>query len=279
MPAEDDILPAEEKPLPGAASPTTESPGYIDKSDPDEDPKEDLEDDLEEDLANYPTDGGDKGDDEDESFDDDEDDDIDIEGDEEEDESSNDDEDHDIDIEGDEEEDEYLALADSTAVTLPAVDHAPSAEETEPFETDEFATTPPPHLAYHVAKLRWRAERGEILEVDLPLRKTLCTAHTERGEGSTPAAMEVGYGIIDLWDDLPLQNSLLARMYQYEQCITSSEAAVGSGESRGNGGDVCYADTWVHDAMTPKRAASLSSIDCAQAVRESLASPSMRLAV
>ncbi|GKC27558.1 hypothetical protein Tco_1034852, partial [Tanacetum coccineum] len=36
------------------------------------------------------------------------------------------------------------------AVALPAVDHAPSAEETEPFETDESAATPPPHPAYRV---------------------------------------------------------------------------------------------------------------------------------
>ncbi|GKD05146.1 hypothetical protein Tco_1180120 [Tanacetum coccineum] len=40
------------------------------------------------------------------------------------------------------EDEEHLALADSTA--LPAIDHVPSAEETEPFETDESATTPPP---------------------------------------------------------------------------------------------------------------------------------------
>nr|GEY84218.1 reverse transcriptase domain-containing protein [Tanacetum cinerariifolium] len=57
--------------------------------------------------------------------------------------------DDDVNKEEDEEE-EHLALADSTAVGLPAVDHAPSAEETEPFETDESATTPPPHLAYRV---------------------------------------------------------------------------------------------------------------------------------
>nr|GFC55627.1 hypothetical protein [Tanacetum cinerariifolium] len=88
----------------------------------------DPKDDLEEDPADYPADGGDEGDDEDESSDDDEDDDIDIEGD----------------------EDEYLALADSAAVALPAIDHAPSAEETKPFETDESATTPPPHPAYRV---------------------------------------------------------------------------------------------------------------------------------
>ncbi|GJY52838.1 hypothetical protein Tco_0444502 [Tanacetum coccineum] len=88
----------------------------------DEDPKEDH--------ADYPADGGDDGDDEDDSSDDDEYDDV--------------------DIEEDEEEEEHLAPADSTAVALPAVDHAPSAEETEPFETDESAATPPPHLAYQV---------------------------------------------------------------------------------------------------------------------------------
>nr|GFB62404.1 hypothetical protein [Tanacetum cinerariifolium] len=147
------------------------------------------------------------------------------------DESSDDDEDDDIDIEGDEEEDEYLAHADSTAVALPAIDQAPSVEETEPFETGESAATPSPHLVYRVTARM--AEREEIPKVDLPLRKRLCTTHTgtyelgessaatasrlrepvrddlyrfvdivERGEGSTPAAREVGYGITDTWDDL-----------------------------------------------------------------------------
>nr|GEX42381.1 putative reverse transcriptase domain-containing protein [Tanacetum cinerariifolium] len=158
------------------------SPEFVPKPD---DPEEDLEDDPEEDPADYPADGRDE--------DDDEDNDIDIEGDEEEDESSDDDKDDDIDIEGDEEEDEYLAPADSTTVALLAVDHASSARETEPFETDESAAILPPHPA---------AEREEILEADLPLRKRLCTAHTERGDGSKPAAMEVGYGITNTWDDL-----------------------------------------------------------------------------
>nr|GEU71858.1 putative reverse transcriptase domain-containing protein [Tanacetum cinerariifolium] len=165
MPAEDDILPTEEQPLPVAASPTAESPGYIDESDP------------EEDLTDYPVNEGEEGDDEDESSDD------------EEDESSDDEGDEDIDIEGGEEEDEYLAPADSTAVALPAIDHAPSAEETEPFETNKSAATPPPHPSYHVtAKM---AEREEIPEADLPLRKRLCTAHTgtyELGESSIVAA-------------------------------------------------------------------------------------------
>ncbi|GKG31438.1 hypothetical protein Tco_0426388, partial [Tanacetum coccineum] len=63
---------------------------------------------------------------------------------------SDDDEDYDIDIEEDKEEEEHLAPGDFTTVTLPVVDHAPSAEETEPFETDESAATPPPHPAYRV---------------------------------------------------------------------------------------------------------------------------------
>nr|GEU97217.1 hypothetical protein [Tanacetum cinerariifolium] len=98
------------------------SPGYIDESDPDDDPEEDPVD--------HPADGGDEGDDEDESSDDDE---VD-----------------DVYIEGDEEEGENLAAIDSIAIALPAVDHALSAEETGPFETDESAATPPPHPAYRV---------------------------------------------------------------------------------------------------------------------------------
>ncbi|GJZ28705.1 hypothetical protein Tco_0573352 [Tanacetum coccineum] len=85
-------------------------------------------DEAPEDPADYPGDGGDDGDDEDESSDDDEDEDVDIEGDEE----------------------EHPAPVDSTTVALPAVNHAPSAEETEPFETGESAATPPPHHAYWV---------------------------------------------------------------------------------------------------------------------------------
>ncbi|GKG42054.1 hypothetical protein Tco_0473805, partial [Tanacetum coccineum] len=117
--------PAEEQPLPVAASPTANSPSYV----PESDPEEDLEEDDDEDPADYPIDGGDDGDDEDES--------------------SNDEEDGDVDIEGDEEE-EHPTPADFTAIALPTVDHALSIEETEPFEIDESAATPPPHPAYHI---------------------------------------------------------------------------------------------------------------------------------
>ncbi|GKB76477.1 hypothetical protein Tco_0943372 [Tanacetum coccineum] len=70
MPPEDDVLLAEEQPLPAAVSPTADSPGYIIESDPEEDPKEDDED-LEEDPADYPTD---RDDEEEDSFGDDADD-------------------------------------------------------------------------------------------------------------------------------------------------------------------------------------------------------------
>ncbi|GJZ20416.1 hypothetical protein Tco_0557006 [Tanacetum coccineum] len=48
------------------------------------------------------------------------------------------------------EEEEHLAPADSVVVALPAGDQAPSVEETELFETNESAATPPPHPTYRV---------------------------------------------------------------------------------------------------------------------------------
>ncbi|GKA37158.1 hypothetical protein Tco_0723723 [Tanacetum coccineum] len=75
-----------------------------------EDPEEDDEEDPEEDPADYPADRR-----------------VDDDDDEEE----------------DEEEEEHLAPVDYTVVALPAVDHVPSEEETELFETDKCAATPP----------------------------------------------------------------------------------------------------------------------------------------
>nr|GEZ36373.1 hypothetical protein [Tanacetum cinerariifolium] len=51
IPPEDDVLAAEEQPLPAAASPTTYSPGYIPESDPDEDPEDNDDEDPKEDPA------------------------------------------------------------------------------------------------------------------------------------------------------------------------------------------------------------------------------------
>ncbi|GJZ23811.1 hypothetical protein Tco_0561270 [Tanacetum coccineum] len=129
MPQEDEVFPAEEQPLPAAASPTAQSPDYVPESDPEADPEEDDDEDPEED----PVEGGDDGDDEDESSEDDKDDDeVDIEA------NDND------------EEEEHPAPVNSAVVALPAADQASSAEETEPFETDESAATSPPHPAYRV---------------------------------------------------------------------------------------------------------------------------------
>ncbi|GJV68613.1 hypothetical protein Tco_1484122 [Tanacetum coccineum] len=92
---EDNVLLDEEQPLPIAASPTTESPGYIPESNLEEDPEEDDEEDPEEDPADYPADRGDDRDDEEPSDDDDDDDD-------------------------DAEEEEHLAPADPAAVAYSA---------------------------------------------------------------------------------------------------------------------------------------------------------------
>ncbi|GJR23307.1 hypothetical protein Tco_0971834 [Tanacetum coccineum] len=128
----DDEIVVEDQPDAEDASPTAQSPDYVPESDPEADPEEDDDEDPEEDPVDYSADGGDDEDDEDEPSEEDEDDDVDMEAD------------------GDEEEEEHPAPADSIVVALPATDQAPSAEETEPFETDESAATPPPHPAYRV---------------------------------------------------------------------------------------------------------------------------------
>ncbi|GJW19006.1 hypothetical protein Tco_0026442 [Tanacetum coccineum] len=124
MPPEDEVLPAEEQPLPATVLPTTDSPSYVPESDPEEDPEEDDDEDPKEDPADYPVDVGDDGDDEDKS-------------------SNEDEDDEDVDIEGDKEEEEHPAPGDSTVVALPAIDHTPSTKETKSFETDEFAADTP----------------------------------------------------------------------------------------------------------------------------------------
>nr|GFB25980.1 hypothetical protein [Tanacetum cinerariifolium] len=94
IPPEDDVFPAEEQPLPSAASPTVESPGYILESDLDEDPEEDDED-PEEDPADYPADHDDEKEEDEPSKDD------------------ADEEDEEQDEDDDDEEEEHPASADS----------------------------------------------------------------------------------------------------------------------------------------------------------------------
>ncbi|GJY63876.1 hypothetical protein Tco_0465336 [Tanacetum coccineum] len=135
----DDEIVVEDQPGAEDASPTAQSPNYVPESDPEADPEEDDDKDPKKDPIDYPAGGGDNEDDE-MDIEEDEDDDMDIEADEE-------DEDDEMDVEVDEEaEEEHPAPAYPIVVALPAT--APSAEETEPFETDESAAIPPPHLAY-----------------------------------------------------------------------------------------------------------------------------------
>ncbi|GJT11125.1 hypothetical protein Tco_0858167 [Tanacetum coccineum] len=123
IPLEDDHeLPAEEQPLPPADSPTTESPGYITVSDPEE-----YEDDETEDSpVDYPMDGGDDGDDDD--------------GDSSRDDARDEDEDKkdEEDEENEEDEEEEEHLADSTTV-IPADEPVFPPEGTEPI-------IPPPSI-------------------------------------------------------------------------------------------------------------------------------------
>nr|GEY76741.1 reverse transcriptase domain-containing protein [Tanacetum cinerariifolium] len=143
-------------------------------------------------------------------------------------ESSKDDEDDDMDVEADEEEkeEEHPAPTDSVVVASTAADQAPSAKETEPFETDESAATPPPHpayppppslirsLGYRAAMIRLRAEaastsspplqlpsasrREDRPEVTLPPQKRLGIAlgpRYEVGESSSAAAARPAGGL------------------------------------------------------------------------------------
>nr|GEW38219.1 hypothetical protein [Tanacetum cinerariifolium] len=185
-----------EKPYAEDGSPIAQSPEYVPESDFEVHPEDDDDEDPEEDPVDYLAAGGDDGDDEEEL--------------------SKDDEDDDMDIEADEEE--HPAPADSVVVTSTAADQAPSAEETEPFETDESVATPPPHPAY-----RMTARISIPAPVPMP-----AWTDSEVGESSSAAAArpagvlradygfvatvgkeilrdperEVGYGITDSLDEI-----------------------------------------------------------------------------
>nr|GEV85181.1 hypothetical protein [Tanacetum cinerariifolium] len=102
IPLEDEhVLPAEEQPLPPIDSPTTELPGYVVESDPEEDPEEYKDDETDDGPIDYPMDEGDNRDDDDGN----------LSGD-----DADDEEEDEDDEEEEEEEEEHLALADSTIV-------------------------------------------------------------------------------------------------------------------------------------------------------------------
>nr|GEX39050.1 hypothetical protein [Tanacetum cinerariifolium] len=190
IPLEDEhILPAKEQPLLLVVSPTAESPGHVDESDPEEDPEEYEEDETEDGPIGYPMDGGDDGDN----------DDIDSSG-------------YDADNEDeDEEEEEYLALADSTSISFP-----PEAEVERLLSMPTPSPSPltsisPPSAEERLARCIAPAAlpspplspslyppppvdcRDGIPESEQPPRKRLCLA--------TLGSREVGYGIGDTWID------------------------------------------------------------------------------
>ncbi|GJR80473.1 hypothetical protein Tco_0151258 [Tanacetum coccineum] len=154
MPPEDDVLPAEEQPLPAVVSPTTDSPGYITDFDPEEDPKEDL--------ADYPADGGDDDDDDDESSDDDEDDDDDVEED-----------------EDDEEEEEHLAPSDSVPPPLHRILSSLPHILSPPLHVSPppLPASPTYPLGYRAAMIRLRAESPST-SYPLPLPSPIVLLHT-----------------------------------------------------------------------------------------------------
>ncbi|GKE64591.1 hypothetical protein Tco_1518752 [Tanacetum coccineum] len=164
MPHEDDMLLAEEQPLPAAVSPTTDSPIYITESDPEEDPKEEDDEDPEDDPADYPTN-------------------RDVE---EEEESSEDDAD---DEDGDEEE-EHLAPADS--VPLLAYHTIPTATRSSPLHMSPppLPASPTHPLGYRAAMIRLRAESASTSH---PLPLPIVLPHTKASMDMMRAAAPFTY--------------------------------------------------------------------------------------
>ncbi|GKA76929.1 hypothetical protein Tco_0783390, partial [Tanacetum coccineum] len=219
MPPDNEVLPAEEQPLPAATSPTDQSPGYIPESDPEEDPEEDDED-PEDDPADYPADR----DDDDE---------------EEEEEPSGDDADDEDKDEDEEEEEEHLAPADS----VPPVHHMtarisirdePSISLTPREEVERLLalTTSPPSLLTPLSSPLPQIPSPPLLPIPAPIssplvllppidqradRPEFCLPPQKRPTGGHRAdywfvgtmdtkirrqrAEEVGYRIRDVWVD------------------------------------------------------------------------------
>nr|GFD41639.1 hypothetical protein [Tanacetum cinerariifolium] len=78
-----------------------------------------------------------------------------------------------MDVEADEEEEEHPAPADSVVVAPTAAEQAPSAKETEPFETDD----PIRSLGYRAAMIRLRVEAASTSH--LPPPQLLSTSRRE----------------------------------------------------------------------------------------------------
>nr|GEV81322.1 putative reverse transcriptase domain-containing protein [Tanacetum cinerariifolium] len=137
LPPADDVLPAEEQPLPAAVSLTAKSPRYIMDSELEMDPEEEDGDDKKSkgDSTDYPTNKGD--DDANDDGDDLSDDDA-------------DDEDGEEFSDSKEEEEEHLASTVPASALHSSIPVSEDSDQIEPFEEGETAATPPPS-AYRIA--------------------------------------------------------------------------------------------------------------------------------
>nr|GEY54656.1 reverse transcriptase domain-containing protein [Tanacetum cinerariifolium] len=149
LPPADDVLPAEEQPLPAAVSPTAELLGYIVDSDPEMDPEEE-DGDAEKDDAD---------DDCDELSEDDADDDCD--------ELPEDDEDEEDSSDSEEEEEEHLALTVPALALHSSISAYEDSDQTEPFEEGKTAAAPPPSAYRVTARIYVRPH------IPIPLRSEL----------------------------------------------------------------------------------------------------------
>nr|GFA02924.1 hypothetical protein [Tanacetum cinerariifolium] len=140
LPPANDVLPAEEQPLPAAVSRTAESPGYIMDSEPKMEPEEEDGDNekFEEDSIEYPTSRGD--DDTDDDGDDLSKDDA-------------DDEDEEDSSDKEEEEEEHLAPTVPVPALHSSIPASEDSDETEPFEEGKTVATPPPFGYRVVARI------------------------------------------------------------------------------------------------------------------------------
>ncbi|GJT87367.1 hypothetical protein Tco_1069084 [Tanacetum coccineum] len=195
-PSDDDIQ-VEDQPFADDASPTTESPGYIDDLDS-------MEEDTDADSINYPDEpkDGDEDDDEDPEEDPSE------EHEPEDDDDDDDTKDEDEEPTEDEEEEEHLALADSSMVLV--VDPVPSAGDTKAFETDEARKTvrlEPPmsasmeariaeHAAAPILPINPTYDQAPLGHMAAMIPESSAAARAPRGQYHFVDTVEAGHGLI-----------------------------------------------------------------------------------
>nr|GFC50698.1 hypothetical protein [Tanacetum cinerariifolium] len=114
-------------------------------------------------------------------------------------EESSEDDDMDIEADEEEEEEEHPSPADYVVVAPTATDQAPSAEETKPFETDDY-----PLLVARRTDLRlpYHLRRGYVSLLVPDTREDYGFVATMDKEIMHDPEREIGYGIIDSWDEI-----------------------------------------------------------------------------